>query len=192
MGGEPCRFERMAPMPVFEASTSTINGSSGSGWWRMGADVKCDLSSAKTSWVAVDHVRWDEFLLVIEVKGDVTELNWGISLPSPRGRPSSASTAKWELQEISESCCCWQTHETKFPNNSLIELMWISQLTILRSGNVSFWFPECSQERSLLVSQESFFTFPEGSQNVPKNIPGRFTERSQERSRKVHRTFPIG
>lgn len=42
----------------------------------MGADVKRDLSSVKASNAAEDHVRCEEFLFVMEVKGEATELKF--------------------------------------------------------------------------------------------------------------------
>ncbi len=69
LGGQPRRYERMAPMPVFEVPTSTMNLNSGPGRWRMWADVNRDLSSVKASKTFMeDHVRCEEYIFVIEVK----------------------------------------------------------------------------------------------------------------------------
>ncbi len=42
----------------------------------MGADVNSDLSSVKASNAVRDHVRCEEFIFVIEVKGEATELKF--------------------------------------------------------------------------------------------------------------------
>lgn len=47
LGGTPCRCYRMVPTPVVEASTSTVNGNSGSGWTRRGALVKASYNGWK-------------------------------------------------------------------------------------------------------------------------------------------------
>ncbi len=47
--GSPCCCDRIAPTPVVEASTSTMNGLSGSGCTRIGARVKASFSFSKAS-----------------------------------------------------------------------------------------------------------------------------------------------
>ncbi len=73
-GGSPNCWDSMAPTPVVEASTSTLNRTLGSGWRRMGAVLKAVLSFLKASWALVFQDRDLGFSRSIDVSGAVCKL----------------------------------------------------------------------------------------------------------------------
>ncbi len=67
LGGSPWPCESTAPMPVLEASTSTMNSRSGSGRCKIGAIVNLSLSDRNAAIAAEDQVRRWVHALIMDV-----------------------------------------------------------------------------------------------------------------------------